>query len=1039
MIKIAHFADVHWRGLTRHTEYKRIFENAFSKLQKVKPDVILIAGDIVHSKTQGISPEIIDCLTWWFRSLGEIATTHVTLGNHDGLILNADREDAISPIIRAIQHPNVHLHKKSGNVKISDDVVLNVFSCFDEQGWSSVTAEKGKINIATFHGGVQGSFTDENWAIEGDTTVEFFDQFDFVMLGDIHKFQYLNEKKTIAYPGSTIQQNYGESQEKGFLFWVIESKDDFDSKFIRLENEQPFVTIDYLGDLEGFLDSARKFPPASRFRIRSFDNLNQGEISQIKGALKSNFKPTEIVIKQEKIIVDTTQSTTKDFSVDTLEDVKNLVFDYYSSSNLSEKVKETISSYLKEAWSSAAIEDTHAGGKFHIKKMEFDNTFGYGEGNVINFDNAEGITGIFGKNASGKSSICGTLAYGLFNGTDRGSLKNLHIVNTRKSYCTAKVYFSKSGIDYLLERQTVKQTNKKGETWAPTNLNLFELDSETGEKKDMSEEQRRETEKILRDLVGTLDDFLLTSLSSQGNVNKFIDLNGAARKSNLAKFLKLDVFDQLNDSLKDELNTTKKILDLVPEKQFDETIKSLEEKILEKTSERDASSQNLESFKAELEEISKSLHVKATEGFTSSEVSDQEKIVSDIEKKIEITKSQMLELQDKKKDLEVVKTALEEKISLIDSKELLKKKTETEELEKSISKSENVLERKKEEIDRDKLQVKNLSDVPCEDKFPSCKYIVNARNAKTTLEKKKEEFEDLKSQITNLQKKYNNLLKESVDNSLKEYHEFCQKLQNTSLEIAKLDLEITKLSSQINTYTNNLSNEKRKLDTMQANICDESAQQEREKLLEKKRAIELKTRSLQEDLSKLSEVIGNSTANLSQTKREKEEFEIRSHKHKSLKLLSKSLSKNGIPLNIVRKKLPQINAELSSILQPIAGFTLELESEEESNDLEIYLNYGDSRRIIECGSGMEKLLSSIALRASLINISNLPRPDIFIVDEGFGALEGKNLESCVQLLREITKYFKSILVISHVDTIKDAVDNIIEIDGKGRDSHVYFD
>ena len=162
-------------------------------------------------------------------------------------------------------------------------------------------------------------------------------------------------------------------------------------------------------------------------------------------------------------------------------------------------------------------------------------------------------------------------------------------------------------------------------------------------------------------------------------------------------------------------------------------------------------------------------------------------------------------------------------------------------------------------------------------------------------------------------------------------------------------------------------------------------------------------------------------------------------KNRALKLLSKALSKDGIPLNIVRKRLPIINAELSNILQSPTGFTLELESDEETNDMEIYLNYGDSRRIIECGSGMEKMMSSIAMRAALTNVSSLPKSDVFIVDEGFGALDGKNLESCTALLRELTKYFKSIIIISHVDGIKDAVDNIIEIDNKGIDAHVYFD
>ena len=61
-MRIAHVADVHWRGLTRHKEYTAAFKDMFKQLSMLNVDAICIAGDIVHSKTQGISPELIDCL-----------------------------------------------------------------------------------------------------------------------------------------------------------------------------------------------------------------------------------------------------------------------------------------------------------------------------------------------------------------------------------------------------------------------------------------------------------------------------------------------------------------------------------------------------------------------------------------------------------------------------------------------------------------------------------------------------------------------------------------------------------------------------------------------------------------------------------------------------------------------------------------------------------------------------------------------------------------------------------------------------------------
>ena len=152
-----------------------------------------------------------------------------------------------------------------------------------------------------------------------------------------------------------------------------------------------------------------------------------------------------------------------------------------------------------------------------------------------------------------------------------------------------------------------------------------------------------------------------------------------------------------------------------------------------------------------------------------------------------------------------------------------------------------------------------------------------------------------------------------------------------------------------------------------------------------------------------------------------------------------AVSKNGIPRQIMTSQLPVINAEISKILQDAVGFTVELEAEAASNSMDIYINYGDSRRIIECGSGMEKMMSSLAMRVALINISSLPKTDLLIIDEGFGALDEMNVESCNRLLKSLKRWFRNILVISHVDGVKDVVDNVIEITKRGMNTQVIYD
>ena len=149
-----------------------------------------------------------------------------------------------------------------------------------------------------------------------------------------------------------------------------------------------------------------------------------------------------------------------------------------------------------------------------------------------------------------------------------------------------------------------------------------------------------------------------------------------------------------------------------------------------------------------------------------------------------------------------------------------------------------------------------------------------------------------------------------------------------------------------------------------------------------------------------------------------------------------AVSKKGIPLQIISSQLPIINTEIAKILQDVVGFTVELEADASSNSMDIFINYGDSRRIIECASGMEKMVSSLAIRVALINISSLPKTDLLIIDEGFGALDAMNIEACNRLLVSLKRWFKNILVISHVDAVKDEVDNVLEITKRGKDSRI---
>ena len=239
-MKFAHIADTHIRNLRFHYEYSEVFEQ-YQSIRDNNVDYIIHCGDIAHTKTQ-ISPEFVDMATRFFANLAEIAPLYIILGNHDGNLTNSNREDAISPIIRAMNNKNIFLLKNAGETKIDENFCLNVLSVFDEENWKE-PSNKNIVNIALYHGAIDKS-VDSNWTLGGDHDISIFDDFDFAFLGDIHKAQKLDKEGRIRYAGSTIQQDFGETMDKGYLLWDIQSKDDFSVDLITFRSPRPYITLD---------------------------------------------------------------------------------------------------------------------------------------------------------------------------------------------------------------------------------------------------------------------------------------------------------------------------------------------------------------------------------------------------------------------------------------------------------------------------------------------------------------------------------------------------------------------------------------------------------------------------------------------------------------------------------------------------------------------------------------------------------------------------------------------------------------------------
>lgn len=1029
-----HISDVHWRGLTRHEEYRESFQALFDIAKGLKPNAIFIGGDIVHSKTQGISPELIDCLTWWFNGLAEIAATHVILGNHDGLILNKHRQDAISPILSAMNNPNIFLYKKSGTYPIHGVPGFNwsVFSCFDEENWENVEPIEGEVNIATFHGGVNGSTTDIDWNIDGDVDIEFFDKFEFTFLGDIHKLQYLDKEKRIAYPGSTIQQNYGEDPGKGFLYWEIDDKDTYKSTFYEVPFSRPFVTVEWNGDITNTLLEAKNYPDKSRFRVRAKAPITQAEIKQLHNALKEEKIATEIVFKYENALQtqEINTSSGKFFKKDLRDPSTHMTFlkEYYGDVEINDEEWEKIESIVSRYVSLAGKSNNPRNIKWSVKRLEFDNTFSYGKNNVVDFEKTTGITGIFGKNRAGKSSIPGTLMFGLYNTTDRGAMSNLHVINMRKGHCMAKVMLSANGKDYKIERQATRKTNRAGVESAVTHLNFSQVDEMGVEVKDLNGEQRRETEKVLRQIVGTPEDFLMTSLASQGEMNNFIKNKATQRKSILTKFLDLEIYDEMSNHIKDDASEVKALLKNAPDRDWDVLIEYEKSEKRNNEVKRKSVEESLTKLRLRLQELKIAVATNDKGLVTKADIDNHVKVLNASKKSLENLSRQSHGFLLKVRDLEDKLSAVQSVKDQFPIDDLRERKTALQDLESTLKDLRHQKDLEKQLLESKKNLDEKLAPCSCtSNHLPTCPHVKNVDKHKKQINRQLNKLNDAKDKVKAAQKSLRVMQKENLEEKIEKYDRVLQKENEMRIGLGKVRLELNQVNNKKKSLSEQVDSSELELTTMSARV---SSSDEAKKISMIKQQVEdLNSRINTEDAERISltSVITKSETEISRLEEEKDEYSDLIKKWRIFSLVENAFSKKGIPLQIIASQLPLINEEISKILQGVVGFTVELETKPGSNDMQVYINYGDSRRIVECGSGMEKMMSSLAIRVALINISSLPKTDLLVIDEGFGALDDTNIEACSRLLNSLKKWFKNIMIISHVDAVKDAVDNVLEI------------
>lgn len=587
--KIYHISDIHIHLNSRHQEYQHVFEKLYNIIKGDTTDAItLITGDILHSKTE-LLPECIEFTRKFFMDLSKIIPLVFIAGNHDMNVSNEHRMDALTPIRNGIgaDYPIYYLEKtgvyRFGSILFSLASVRD-YIIIDP---TIIKRETGDTLISLFHGRVNGAQLNNGIKVDGELnrrtnktiTPASFAGYDYVMMGDIHMQQFFGDSRHMAYAGSLVQQNHGESlQGHGVLVWNIGGE----HAFIDIPSDYGFITIVIKnGNVEN-----EDIEHLKHIHLRLLlDNTSNQQVQEYVARLKQRIDVLDITYQEVDAklgVVDgelgiAGKKNDDSVKISNHEYQNQLIEEYLVGVDCDVTMITQIKELNRIANESLNIRGEGAcgvGTTWRLISLEFSNLFSFGEGNHIDFTAYNGIVGIIAPNHYGKSSILDIILFMLYDKFPRkGSVKD--IINNRKNGFHAKLVFSIEGVQYIIEKQGV--VSGTGRT--TIKAKFYKYDQVRNIKEILDEESVIKTKNAVLAYVGDYDDMIQTNISLQHHNCIFIDAENTARKKELERILQIDFIDSLAKSANVAVSERKAVMKHILAKSPNEVLLVIEKNI----------------------------------------------------------------------------------------------------------------------------------------------------------------------------------------------------------------------------------------------------------------------------------------------------------------------------------------------------------------------------------------------------------------------------------------------------------------------------
>lgn len=977
-----------------------------------------------------MSPEVVDLTQEFFCKLADLLPTIVIPGNHDANLNNTSRLDALSPIMKALDHKNLYYLRDTGGYGIGGYTFIHKSIWDTSEGFPQAKDyKKNNGRIGVFHGPVDNIETEHGFVIQNkNVKVSHFTDFDLVLLGDIHKpNNSVMGNSHIKYPGSLIVQNHGEAKypKHGILVWDMET---LQSKFIEVHNDYGYVTIDIEN---GKIVSDNYIPNKPRIRVRVKDTKTS-QLNKLIAEIKKGRDVQELTV--QKVLTRKRDVEHQSIVLQNVRDTgfqNKLISEYLEETDhLTKEQLEVVTQINNDINDKLGKHNVISNSTWIPRRFEFSNMFSYGTNNVIDFTNMKGAYGIFAPNASGKSTLWDALSFCMFDKCSR-TIRAEDVLNYSKMGFDCKFQFELNNVQYFIERKA-KKSPKRGTV--KVDVEFYRIVD--GERQSLNGEQRRETNAIIREYIGTYEDFVLTAMSTQSNSSGFIEKSQKERKELLAQFLDMDVFEDLWTIASEEIRELNTLLREYKKEDFPSQLIEAEQSLTSITGSLDELQERKDELELKLDNTNMKMEFEMRTLKPVEDIGDIETLESKLDEVKVLLDNQNSECDFNKlqiNDIEAKQKDIESKLKKLNIKELKGKNIKYETLNIKF----NDLEKQSQTIELDLKHMRSHLDGIGQLTFDdNCEHCVQNKN--TPFAKQAEQLQkDIKSQNSKYEKLIKTKIKVLEDrndfdvrNQLQDY----ESLVDEQLDLGKEWLNATKVYDECIKLVDNYKSE---IQTLSKTIDKANKQQqavEHNKLVNERidsfkntrETLKDKISEVNEEVMSINSDIKLAEKSIQQVNESIEKLRDMEIKYDGYEFYLKCVRRDGIPYQLISEVLPKLEIEINNILQPIVDFQVLLNTD--GKNINSYIAYGtDEYWPLELTSGMEKFISSIAIRTALINVSNLPRPNFIAIDEGFGSLDTDNFNSLYLLFDYLKTQFDFIVTISHIDKTRDMVDQIIDI------------